>query len=68
MVKTTHEGPVTTTIASNSMPSSSATHEITTKKFKYCRPTQIYFCDGFKLLQISNTPTMSQIELSVVCI
>ena len=32
MVKTTHEGPVTTTTASTSMPSSSATHEITTKK------------------------------------
>ena len=43
MVKTTHEGPVTTTTASTSMPSSSATHEITTKKLSIADPLRFTF-------------------------
>ena len=33
------------------------------QKIKYCRSTYIFFCDGFKLSQISNTSIPLQIEL-----
>ena len=37
--------------------------KVSLSKIKYCRSTYIYFCDGFKLSQISNTSIPLQIEL-----